>query len=81
MLPIVKVLDIPEKPTCGQLDDGMTAVFSKDWRPDDGMLHVGHWRDSVSKRERSRQVDGIYPLYSDSLYLHYNQPKIGRAHV
>ena len=51
MLPIVKALDIPKKPTCGQLDDGMTAMFSEDWRPDDGVLHVGHGRNSVSMRK------------------------------
>ena len=29
---------------------------------------------SVSSEERSKQVDGIYPLYSDSLYPCHNQP-------
>ena len=29
---------------------------------------------SVLSEERSKWVDGIYPLYSDSLYPHYNQP-------
>ena len=28
----------------------------------------------MSSEERSRQVDGIYPLYSDSLYPRHNQP-------
>ena len=31
-------------------------------------------RGVVCRRERSRQVDGIYLLYSDSLYPHHNQP-------
>ena len=48
VLPFVKMLDFAQKPTCGQLDDGMTAMFSKDWRPDNGMLHVGHEEYSVS---------------------------------
>ena len=47
MLPIVKTLDLPKKPTCGQLDDGTIAMLSKDRRSDDGMLHVGHWKYSV----------------------------------
>ena len=29
---------------------------------------------SVSSEERSKRVDGIYPLYSDSLYPFHNQP-------
>ena len=29
---------------------------------------------SVSSKERSRRVDGIYPLYLDSLYPCHNQP-------
>ena len=42
------MLDFAQKPTCGQLDDGMTAMFSEDQRPDNGMLHVGHKEYSVS---------------------------------
>ena len=42
MLLIVKTLDIPKEPTCGQLDDGMTAVLPEDWGMDDWVLHVGH---------------------------------------
>ena len=41
------MLDLAQKPTCGQLDDWTTAVFSKDQRPDDGVLHVGHEKYSV----------------------------------
>ena len=51
MLPIVETLDFPKKPTYDQLDDGTIAMLSKEQRPDDGMLHVGHWRDSVSMRK------------------------------
>ena len=58
MLPIVETLDIPEKPTSGQLDDRMTAMFSKDRRPDDGMLHVGHWRNSVLSKKGQGELMG-----------------------
>ena len=52
----------------------MMTVLSKDWGPNDGMLHVGHWGIVCVKSERSRQVDGIYLLYLDSLYPHHDQP-------
>ena len=58
MLPIVETLDIPEKPTSGQLDDRMTAMLSKDRRPDDGMLHVGHWRNSVLSKKGQGELMG-----------------------
>ena len=39
---------------------------------------MGCWRlaaiDSVSSEERSKQVDEIYLLYSDSFYPRYDQP-------
>ena len=39
---------------------------------------IGCWKivaiGSVLSEERSRQVDGIYPLYSDSFYPHQDQP-------
>ena len=39
---------------------------------------IGCWRlaviGSVLSEERSKQVDGIYPLYLDFLYPHYDQP-------
>ena len=47
VLPFVEMLDIAQEPTCGQLDDQTMAVLSKDWRPDDGMLHVGYEWNSV----------------------------------
>ena len=58
MLSIVKMLNVPEKPTCGQLDDRTTAMLSKDWRPDDRMLHVGHWRNSVSSEKGQGELMG-----------------------
>ena len=48
MLPIVPMLDVFKKLTHGQLDDGTVAVLSKDWRLNDGVLHVGHEEYSVS---------------------------------
>ena len=51
MLPFVETLDFAQKPSCGQLDDWMTAVLSKDWRPDDRVLQVGHEEYSVSMRK------------------------------
>ena len=44
------MLDVPKEPTCGQLDDGLPNLLSKDWRPDDGVLHVGHEKYSVLMR-------------------------------
>ena len=39
---------------------------------------IGCWMlaviGSVLSEERSKQVDGIYPLYSDSLYPRHDQP-------
>ena len=42
MDPLVETLDVPEEPTRGQLDDQLSDLFPKDWRTNDGMLHVGH---------------------------------------
>ena len=59
MLPIVEMLDIPKKPTCGQLDDGTTAMLSKDRRSDDGMLHVGHEEYSVLDEKGHNELIGF----------------------
>ena len=64
MLPIVKTLNVPEKPTHGQLNDWMTTMLSEDWRPNDGVLHVGHWRDSVSSEKGQGELMGS---------IHYTQ--------
>ena len=48
MNPLVKMLDVPKEPTCGQLDDGLSNLLSGDQRPDDRVLHVGHERYSMS---------------------------------
>ena len=78
MLPIVETLDIPEKPTSGQLDDRTTAMLSKDKRPDDGILHVGHWRNSVLSKKgqgklmgsiRCMQIPFILVVTSQSYHL------------
>ena len=58
MLPVIEILDLTREPTCGQLNDGMAAMLSKDWRPDDGVLHVGHWRDSVSSKKGQGELMG-----------------------
>ena len=34
------------------------AVLSEDQRPDDGVLHVGHWRDSVSREKGQGELMG-----------------------
>ena len=34
------------------------AVLSEDWRPDDGMLHVGHWRYSVLSEKGQGELMG-----------------------
>ena len=48
-------------------------VLAKDWRTDDRLCKDGSYC-SVLSEERSKQVDGIYLLYSDSLYPCYDQP-------
>ena len=58
MFPIVKMLNVPQEPTHGQLDDGTTAMLSEDQRPDDGMLHVGHGRDGVSSEKGQGKLMG-----------------------
>ena len=50
VLPFVETLDLAQEPTCGQLDDWTMTMFSEDWRPNDGVLHVGHEEYSVSMR-------------------------------
>ena len=47
MNPLVEMLDLPEKPTSGQLNSRLLHVFSKDCRLDDGMLEQRHERYSV----------------------------------
>ena len=58
MLPIVKTLNVAQEPTCGQLDDRTLAMFSKDWRTDDWVLHVGHWKYSVSSEKGQDKLMG-----------------------
>ena len=36
----------------------MTAVLSKDWRPNDWVLHVGHWEYSVSSKKGQGELMG-----------------------
>ena len=50
MNPLVETLNVPKEPTHGQLDDWLPNSLSKDWRPNDGVLHVGHEEYSVSMR-------------------------------
>ena len=33
-------------------------MLSEDWRPDDGMLYVGHWRYSVSSEKGQGKLMG-----------------------
>ena len=42
MNPLVKMLNVPKEPTCGQLDGWLLHVFSEDHRLDDGMLEQRH---------------------------------------
>ena len=51
MNPLVKMLDVSKEPTCGQLNDGLLNLFSKDRRSDDRVLHVGHEKYSVLMRK------------------------------
>ena len=50
MNPLVEMLDVTKKPTCGQLDDRLPNLLAEDQRTNDGMLHVGHSRSSVCLR-------------------------------
>ena len=58
MLPIVEALDIPKGPTGGQLDDWTTTVLTEDQRTDDWVLHVGHWKNSVSSEKGQGKLMG-----------------------
>ena len=51
MLPVIELLDLTQEPTCGQLNDGLLNLFSKDRRSDDRVLHVGHEKYSVLMRK------------------------------
>ena len=42
MNPVVPMMDFPQEPTHGQLNDQMTTVPSEDQRSNDWVLHVGH---------------------------------------
>ena len=44
MFPVVPSTDVPQKPSCGQLDDRMMTILAEDWRTDDWVLGIGsHW--------------------------------------
>ena len=44
VFPVVPLMDVPQEPTSGQLDDQTTTVLSKDQRTNDWVLDVGsHW--------------------------------------
>ena len=47
MDPLVKTLDVPKEPTCGQLDNRLLNLFPKDQRTNDWMLHDWPLRHSV----------------------------------
>ena len=47
MNPLVKTLDLPKEPTCGQLDRRLLNILSDDRRLDDGMLGKRHRWSSV----------------------------------
>ena len=73
MFPIVPLMEVPQKPSHGQLDDRTMTILSEDRRPDNWVLDIGsHLVCQV--RKRSKWVDGICLLYSDSLYLCHDQP-------
>ena len=57
-LSVVPTLNVAQEPTHGQLDDWMTTVLSKDRRPDNRMLHVGHWRNSVLSEKGQGELMG-----------------------
>ena len=42
MNPFVETLNLPKKPTHGQLDDRLLDIVTEDQRTDDRMLHVGY---------------------------------------
>ena len=58
MLSVVPTLDVSQEPTHGQLDNGTTTLISEDWRPDDGVLHVGHEKYSVSSEKGQGELMG-----------------------
>ena len=73
MFPTIPTGDSTKKPPSSKLDDQMTTLRVMSWRTNNRLLEIGgHWW--CVDEERSKQVDGIYPLYSDSLYPCCNQP-------
>ena len=52
------MLNVAQEPTCGQLDDRTTTMLSKDWRSNDGMLDVGHWKNSVLSKKGQGELMG-----------------------
>ena len=58
VLKMFSLVSRPPCPQCGQLDDGTTTMLTKDWRTDDWVLHVGHWRNSVSSEKGQGELMG-----------------------
>ena len=56
----------------------VSEIVGRDRSPKVAALMVGCWSRDIDGIVRclrwSRRVDGIYPLYSDSLYPRHNQP-------
>ena len=58
VLKMFSLVSRPPCPQCGQLDDGTTTMLTKDRRTDDWVLHVGHWRNSVSSEKGQGELMG-----------------------
>ena len=60
MNPLVETLDLPKKPTCGQLDHRLLYIFSENRRLDDGMLGQRHrWSSVLSEMGQSKLMGSI----------------------
>ena len=74
MNPLVKTLDLPEKPTSGQLNSRLLHVFSKDHQLDDGMLEQRHERYSVlSEMGQGELMGSIHCTWIPFILIMTNQ--------
>ena len=78
MNPLVKMPNFPKKPTCGQLDDGLTNLLAEDRRPDDRVFHVGHEEYSALSEMGQGELMDLsavlgFPLSSSQLANHISR--------
>ena len=50
MFSVVPTTDVAQEPTHSQLGGWLTTMLSEDQRPDDWVLHVGHFGSGLSEK-------------------------------